>query len=78
MPAPVVVVHDEVETREAILNTLRAAGFYATAFAVPLDATDAIASDSQAQQVPFGPSRVNGLALNRMRCGSGKRPLVRK
>jgi hypothetical protein len=36
MPAPVIVVHDDFDTRELVTNTLRDAGHEVTAFASPM------------------------------------------
>ena len=70
MPAPVVVVHDEVEACEAILRTLSEAGLDAVGFTNPMSVLDAVEPDSRLRvlvtRMSFGPDRLNGLALFRM------------
>src|ERR1700761_7161436 len=70
MPAPVIVVHPDLETRDLALSTLRAAGLEAVAFKEPLLALDAIETDGRSRvlvtAVDFGAGRLNGAALVRM------------
>ena len=70
MPAPVLVVHDEQETRELAVTTLRAAYLGVVGFEDPMAALDAIETDSRVRvlvtRVVFGPGKPNGVALARM------------
>jgi DNA-binding NtrC family response regulator len=70
MPAPVLVVHDEIGTRELALEALRAGGLEAVGFSDPMHALDAIEADSRVRvlvtRIDFGEGRLNGLALARM------------
>lgn len=70
MPAPVIVVHDEVETREMAVGALCAAGLQAVGFDDPIKALTAVEADTRARvlvtQVDFGPGKLNGAALVRM------------
>jgi DNA-binding NtrC family response regulator len=70
MPAPVVVVHQQLETLNMLMATIRAAGFEVTGFADPLKALDAIENGSRARvlvtRLDFGPGKLNGIALARM------------
>lgn len=71
MPAPVMVVYDEAETRRAIFNALWEAGFEAAAFADPKDALDVVKRGRSrvralVSQVSFGPGKLNGIVLCRM------------
>jgi len=79
MPAPVLVVHDERDTREGILTALLAAGHDAVGFRDPMTALDTIESDTRVRvlvtRVDFGPGKLNGVALARM--VRHKRPSVR-
>jgi DNA-binding NtrC family response regulator len=70
MPAPVVIVHDETDTREGMLTALRAAGHDSIGFHNPMSALDAIESDTLLRvlvtRVDFGLGKLNGVALARM------------
>ena len=70
MPAPVVVVHDEDETRVAILRALHEVGYDVAAFSDPMAALDAVEHDSLVRvlvtRMSFGAGKLNGLALYRM------------
>jgi DNA-binding NtrC family response regulator len=46
MPAPIIVVHDELATRELAVNALRAAGLHAVGFDEPMKALAAVESDT--------------------------------
>ena len=67
MPAPVLVVHNEFDTRELALTALRAAGHEAASFENPMTALDAIEADSRVRVLvtglDFGQGRLNGVAL---------------
>jgi DNA-binding NtrC family response regulator len=79
MPAPVLVVHDESDTREEMLAALRAAGHDSIGYHDPMLALDAIESDTRVRvlvaRVDFGPGKLNGDALARM--VRHKRPSVK-
>ena len=70
MPAVVLVVHDEQNTRELAVSALRAAFFEAIGFADPMAALDAIEAEPRVRvlvtRVMFGPDKLNGVALARM------------
>lgn len=70
MPAPVVVVHQQLDTRDMLMSIIRAAGFEVAGFADPLKALDAIETGSRARvlvtRLDFGPGKLNGIALARM------------
>jgi DNA-binding NtrC family response regulator len=70
MPAAVLVVHDEQNTRELAVSALRAAFLEAVGFADPMAALDAIQANSHVRvlvtRVMFGPGKLNGIALARM------------
>jgi DNA-binding NtrC family response regulator len=70
MPAPVLVVHNEFDTRELALTALRAAGHETAGFENPMTALDAIEANSRVRVlvtgVDFGPGTLNGVALARM------------
>jgi DNA-binding NtrC family response regulator len=70
MPAPVLVVHKEFDTRELALASLRAAGHEAAGFENSLTALDAIEANSRVRVlvagVDFGQGTLNGIALARM------------
>ena len=70
MPAPVIVVHDEMETRELAVSALRAAGFQAAGFDDPMKALPVVEADTRVRvlvtRVDFGPGKLNGAALARM------------
>jgi DNA-binding NtrC family response regulator len=70
MPAPVLVVHNEFDTRELALTALRGAGREAAGFADPMIALDAIETASSVcllvTGVDFGQGKINGVALARM------------
>jgi CheY-like chemotaxis protein len=70
MPAAVLVVHDERNTRELAVSALRAAFLEAVGFADPMAALDAIQASSHVRvlvtRVMFGPDKLNGIALARM------------
>jgi DNA-binding NtrC family response regulator len=67
MPAPVLVVHNEFDTRELALTALRAAGREAAGFENPMAALDAIEAGSRVRVlvtgVDFGDGKLNGVAL---------------
>lgn len=70
MPAPVVVLHQQAETRQMLMSTIQDAGFEVVGFADPLKALDAIEAGSRARvlvtRLDFGPGKLNGIALARM------------
>ena len=70
MPAAVLVVHDEQNTRDLAVNALRAAFLEAVGFEAPLAALAAIEASSRVRilvtRVVFGAGRLNGVALARM------------
>jgi DNA-binding NtrC family response regulator len=70
VPAPVLVVHDDPDTRALALAALRAAGLEAVAFADPMVALDAIEADSRVRvlvtSTTFPAGKPNGVALGRM------------
>ena len=70
MPAAVLVVHDEENTRELAASALRAAFLEAVGFADLVAALDAIEASSRVRvlvtRVMFGPDKLNGVALARM------------
>jgi len=70
MPAPVVVVHQQFDTRRMLISTVRAAGYDVAGFADPIKALDAIEAGSRARvlvtRLDFGPGKLNGIALARM------------
>jgi DNA-binding NtrC family response regulator len=70
MPAPVLVVHDETDTRDLALGALRASGLEAVGFSDPMAALAAIETGSLVRvlvtRVDFGEGKLNGLALARM------------
>lgn len=70
MPAPVVVVHQQLETQHMLMSTVRAAGYEVAGFGDPLKALDAIETGSRARvlvtRLDFGPGKLNGIALARM------------
>ena len=70
MPAPVLIVHEDLNTRELALSALRAAGHEAVAFADPIVALDAIEADSRVRvlvtSVTFPTSKPNGVSLGRI------------
>jgi DNA-binding NtrC family response regulator len=70
MPAPVVVVHQQLETQRMLISTVRDAGYEVAGFADPLKALDAIENGSRARvlitRLDFGPGKLNGIALARM------------
>ena len=70
MPAPVLVAHDERETRELAVTTLRAAFLEVVGFEDPMAALDAMETDSRVRVlvtcVDFGPGKPHGVALARM------------
>jgi DNA-binding NtrC family response regulator len=70
MPTPVLIVHDDLNTRELALSALRAAGHEAVAFADPIVALDAIEADSRVRvlvtSVTFPTGKPNGDSLGRM------------
>jgi DNA-binding NtrC family response regulator len=67
MPAPVLVVHNEFDTRELALTALRATGREAAGFENPMTALDAIEADSRVRVlvtgVDFGDGKLNGVAF---------------
>ena len=70
MPAPVVVVFDDLEIREQIVDSLHKASINAVSFGDPMRALDAIDATGQAgvvvTRIDFGTGRLNGVALARM------------
>ena len=70
MPAPVLVVHDEQNTRELAVAALRDAFLEVVGFDDPLKALDAIEVSSRVRvlvtRMVFGPGKLNGVALARM------------
>jgi CheY-like chemotaxis protein len=70
MPAPVLVVFDEEDTRDLAVATLTAAGLIAVGFADPVAALNAVEADSRVRVlvtlVDFGIGKLNGAALARM------------
>jgi DNA-binding NtrC family response regulator len=70
MPAAVLVVHDEQNTRELAVLALRAAHLEAVGFDDPMKALDAIEANSRVRvlvtRVVFAPGKLNGVALARM------------
>jgi DNA-binding NtrC family response regulator len=70
MPAPVLVVHDDPNTRDLALSTLRAAGHEVVAFADPIVALIAIEADSRVRvlvtSMTFPAGKPNGVSLGRM------------
>jgi hypothetical protein len=70
VPAPVIVVHDEPETREMAVGVLCAAGLQAVGFDDPIKALTAVEPDTRVHvlvtRVDFGPGKLNGAALARM------------
>jgi DNA-binding NtrC family response regulator len=70
MPAAVVVVHQQPDTRQMLVSAVRAAGYEVTSFADPLSALDAIETGSRVRvlvtRLDFGPGKLNGIALARM------------
>ena len=70
MPAPVVVVHQQLDTQRMLISTVRAAGYEVAGFADPIKALDAIETGSRARvlvtRLDFGPGKLNGIALARM------------
>jgi len=69
MPAAVLVVHDDRDTRALAVATLRAAFLEPVGFDDPMVALDAIEASSRVRilvtRVAFGPSKLNGVALAR-------------
>src|SRR5689334_8862104 len=67
MPAPVVIVVDDDETRESALDALLAASYDVAAFADPMVALDAVEKDSRVRvlvaSIDFGTGQLNGVAL---------------
>jgi DNA-binding NtrC family response regulator len=71
MPSAVIVVHDERNTRELAVVSLRVAFLEVTAFEDPMTALDAIEEASSCvrvliTRVAFEPGKLNGIALARM------------
>jgi DNA-binding NtrC family response regulator len=70
LPAAVLVVHDEPNTRELAVTALRAAFLDVTGFDDPMAALNAIEDDTRIRvlitRVTFGPGKLNGVALARM------------
>jgi hypothetical protein len=62
MPIPVVVVHDDYETRGLAADTLRAAGYEVAAFDSPMRVLDAMDSPTRIRvlvtRVDFGPGKL--------------------
>ena len=78
MPAPVLVVHNERDTRALALGALHAPGLGAIGFNDPTDALAAIGAGSRvralATRINFREGKLNGLPLARLlsvrRCGA--------
>jgi DNA-binding NtrC family response regulator len=70
MPAAVLVVHDEQNTRELAVTALRAAFLDVIGLEDPMAALNAIEDDTRIRvlvtRVAFGLGKVNGVALARM------------
>ena len=70
MPAAVIVVHNERNTRELVELSLRAAFLEVVGFEDPMTALDAIEASSRVRvlitRVTFWPGKPNGIALARM------------
>jgi len=70
MPAAVIVVHDEQNTRDLAVMSLRAAFLDAVGFEDPIKALDAMETCSRVRvlvtRASFGPGKLNGVALARM------------
>jgi DNA-binding NtrC family response regulator len=70
MPAPVLVVHEDPNTRELALRALRAAGHEVVAFADPMIVLDAIGAGSRVRvlvtSATFPARKPNGVSLARM------------
>jgi DNA-binding NtrC family response regulator len=70
MPAPVIVIHDDTDTRELAVSALRAAGLEVVGFDDPMKVLNAIEADTRVRvlvsSVDFGPGKLNGVALARM------------
>jgi FixJ family two-component response regulator len=70
MPAPVIVVDDDQDTRGAAFGALRSAGLEVAAFDDPMTALDAIDKESRARvlvsRTSFGVGKLHGVALARM------------
>ena len=70
MPAPVVVIFDDLEVREQMVNSLHEASLEVVSFSDPMRALDAIEATGQARvvvtRIDFGTGRLNGVALARM------------
>ena len=70
MPAAVLVVHNERDTRDLAVTALRAAFLEAVGFENRMAALDAMEANSRVRvlvtRVDFGPGKPNGIALARM------------
>jgi DNA-binding NtrC family response regulator len=70
MPAPVIVVHDEADIREACLRALREAGHEVAGFDDATAALDAVEPDGRARvvvtRIDFGNGKLSGDAFARM------------
>ena len=70
MPAPIIVAHDEPNTRELAVSALRAAGLQAVGFDDSMKALLAVETDTGVRvlvtRMDFGPGKLNGAALARM------------
>jgi DNA-binding NtrC family response regulator len=70
MPALVLIVHNDAETRQLAVTALSAAGHETIGFEDPMKALDEIEAASDIRllvtRVDFGEGRVNGIALARM------------
>lgn len=68
--APVIVVHDDTNTRDLAVSALREAGLQAVGFDDPMKALLAIETDTRVRvlisPVAFAPGKLNGAALARM------------
>lgn len=70
MPAPVVVIHDDLALREQMVNALQALSTKVASFSDPMRALDALEAGGKARvlvtRIDFGTGRLNGVALARM------------
>jgi hypothetical protein len=70
MPTPIIVVHDEVATRELAVSTLCATGLQAVGCDDPMKALLALEADGGVRvlvtRIDFGPGKLNGAALARI------------
>ena len=67
VPAPIIVVHDEPETRELAVSALCSAGLQAVGFDDPIEALTAVEADTRARAGHSGGLR-SGQAKRRRPC----------